>query len=207
MLFSSKITPKSLIRLLQDVDVQKEIRRVVLDGLEGVVVPSEVATQEVVPCKRVERKSDVSADVRRATEVLHEYMSLPEDYRARMKMINAVSLSSFIVSGCLGQNLDLIWDACNRAVRDSEGDSHCAEVLSKVFDFYFDTINVASQGVVYERLTISSGEMLDEDFAVCASDGPQRAKITKVLLQGYRFSGKRGKVVRRSVVEIDPEVL
>lgn len=207
MLFFSKFTPKSMIRMLKDIEVRKEILRIVLDGVEGVVVPSDVTEQEESSCKRAESKSAIPTDVSRATEVLQEYMSLPGDYRARQKMINVSSLSAFIVSGCLGQNLGLVWDACKHADMGVAGDARCAEVMAKVFDFYFDTINAAAQGIVYERLSIARGEMLDEDLVVCVSTGPQVAKIKKVLLQGYRFAGKGGKVVRRSVVEVDAEAV
>lgn len=207
MLFLSKITPKSFIRLLQDVEVKKAVRRVVFDGLEGVVIPSDVMAQGHASCNRAESKSVVPADVSRATDVFHEYLTLPEHYRARMKMINASSLLAFIVSGCLGQNLSLVWDACKNAIGDRPDAARCVEVMAKVFDFYFDTINAASQGLVYERLSISSGEMLNEDLVVCASCAPQIAKIKEVLLQGYKFSGKSGRVVRRSLVEVETEVI
>ena len=72
--------------------------------------------------------------------------------------------------------------------------------LIRLFDFCFDMVNRGFRESLYIRLDVKAGNYFDSDFMRRTSQSRQMGRVSRVILQGYSYSG--GNVVKKSVVEL-----
>ena len=102
-------------------------------------------------------------------------------------------------------NLEVLWDCCRRAIICGKLPTKEIDCLIGVFEYYFDILNSSIRDGKYEYLKVDAGDDFKEGLAQGMPDNPAQGRIDKVLLQGFRYIG--GKVVKRSLVEIEEEAI
>jgi len=134
-----------------------------------------------------------------AARVFAVYRNL--DARHKQALSNVIvdaNLMAFVVSGCLADNLILLWDYCKRLLLNQED---AAELIT-IFNFYFELAEKGSAVSRYERLSVENGEQYDEARCLNIKSALSQGIVKEVLFQGFKYAGARGKVVRRTVVAV-----
>ena len=105
-------------------------------------------------------------------------------------------LSGTLQDGHLDSLFDYVATAINNHSEQSE-----IEILRKLFDFAFDSVNSARREKIFTRLDISESDDFDGEIMRKTSDSSQSGTVKNILLVGYKFS-RTDNVVRKSLVFI-----
>lgn len=193
-------TQDKFLQMLQDEAVRHKIQNIALEGI-GAKTPLD-APSSILP-KGV---SVSTKEVCVAQEAYESYRFLPQSLRDELRnVINDTNVMTFVVSGCIEHNLEVLWDCCRRAIICGKLPTKEIDCLIGVFEYYFDILNSSIRDGKYEYLKVDAGDDFKEDLAQGMPDNPAQGRIDKVLLQGFRYIG--GKVVKRSLVEIEEEAI
>ena len=184
----------NIVALLEDKAVIKSVAKAIMQV-------QELLKNENSDAKEEKQSSFNNNDIIlcRAQKMYDVYLKLPQKHRdALVNVLNGNSLLDFVVSGCLGDNLSSIWDYC-KLVLSRSGDS---SGLCDIFSFFFDLVNSAGTGNKYIRIDIHEGDSYDENICMYDATSNTYGRISKVLLQGYRYAGVNGKIVKQTLVHI-----
>lgn len=193
-------TQDKFLQMLQDEAVRQKIKDIALEGI-NVKAPME-ANSLPLP----ERVPDSAKEICVAQEAYELYRSLPQSLRDELRnVINDTNVMTFVVSGCIEHNLEVLWDCCRRAIICGKLSVKDIDCLIGVFEYYFDILNSSIRDGKYEYLKVDVGDDFKEDVAQRMPDNPAQGRIDKVMLQGFRYIG--GKVVKRSLVKIEEEAI
>ena len=188
-------TPDKFLEMLQDEAVRQKIQNIALAGID-VKTPRD-APSSILPG----RVSDSAEEICAAQEAYKAYRSLPQSLQDELcNVINGANVMTFVVSGCVERNLEVLWDCCCRYIIGERLSAENSDCLIGVFKYYFDLLNSSIRDGKYEYLGVNAGDEFKEDVARGMPGNPVQGRIAKVLLQGFRYMG--GKVVKRSLVEI-----
>lgn len=193
-------TPDKFLETLENETIRQKIRNIVLEGV-NVKAPME-ANSLPLP----ERVPDSVKEICVAQEAYESYRSLPQSLRNELRnVINDTNVMTFVVSGCIEHNFEVLWDCCRRAIICNKLSAKDIDCLMGVFEYYFDILNSSIRDGKYEYLKVDVGDDFKEDLAQGMPDNPAQGRIDKVMLQGFRYIG--GKVVKRSLVKIKEETI
>lgn len=143
--------------------------------------------------------NDKDINLCRSRKMYDVYLKLPQKHKdALVNIINGSTLLDFIVSGCLSDNIAAIWDYCRLALSRAEDVSD----LCDIFSFFFDLVNTAGTGNKYIRCNVREGDSYNENTCIFDSGSKTYGQISKVLLQGYKYAGSNGKIVKPTLVHI-----
>lgn len=190
-IFKFEVNEKNILRTLDSKAVREALVTIVAEGLEA--AKSDGTTE------KDEHRDSLVGGMQVAESRYREYLELPEvDRRALQNVVNSTSLLTFVVSGCLEDNLVAVWDYCQLQVERGREMTR----LAKIFVFFLETVSSTGCGPHYELLDTRSGEMYDEAVHKGDSGSAVVGHIKRVLLPGFKFAGKKGVVVRRSIVRV-----
>lgn len=102
------------------------------------------------------------------------------------------TVAGFFSGAVQQEHLAPFWDYVSRH-SDKEN-------LVRLFNFCFETFNRGFREPPYTRLAVEPDNFFDADFMRRTSQSRQMGKVSRVVLQGYCYSG--GNVVKKSIVEL-----
>ena len=135
-----------------------------------------------VPVKYFEMYKTLSVSVRRGLE----------------NVINDRDQIAFMVSCSCENNLSSIWEYIKDLSANT--DSNDFNVLSSIFDYFFDVFNASLSEPKYKRDDVEIGDELDDDYHDRCSGSATSGEIKKIVLKGYR-SVNTGKIIHKSLVK------
>lgn len=190
--------PDKFLQTLENETIRQKIQNIALEG-SGLKTPIDANSSP-----SYEQVSDLNQEICAAQEAYKAYSSLPQSLRDELRnVINCTNVMTFAVSGCIDHNLEVLWDCCRRSIIDGKLSAENIDCLISVFRYYFELLNASVRDGEYAYLAVKPGDEYEEDFAQGMPGNPAQGMIGQVLLQGFRYT--RGKVVRRSLVEIRKE--
>lgn len=123
------------------------------------------------------------------------YRTLDESTRSALAGIfGAGDNATTFFSGALQEtHLADFWDYVARRPEN--------ETLRRLFDFCFAAVNRGFREPPFVRLNVERGNFFDDEFMRRTSQSRQLGKVSRVLLQGYRYVA--GKIIKPSIVELN----
>lgn len=133
--------------------------------------------------------------------LLDRYRSLSTTIRTGLSDVICDKNEILFIASCSSpDNLKAIWTYTKR-LSGSDGDADSIEVLSDIFDYFFEIFNSSLREPVYSRDTVEAGYSFDDDkYDRCAGSATS-GKITQVILRGYK-SVNTGAIICRSLVRV-----
>ena len=130
-------------------------------------------------------------------EVYKLYLTLDNDTRYNLAGIfgDGETAAGFFSGAVQENHLAQFWDYVSRHLDTPE-----SEILCRLFDFCFDTLNKGSREPIYSRLNVACGNNYDDDSMQRTQNSPQFGTVKKILLQGFKY--RVGNTVKPSVVEL-----
>ena len=148
--------------------------------------------------KLKEQIKDKYGEFDKISEVYEVYCSLSNDTKTQFeRAIDTQSPISFIMSGSETGNLESIWDAVCRSIREWEEKE--LEVLKKSMDLFFEYNKQVYRS--FERLRTETGDEYDYKKHDRMSDSDTGGNIVEVILEGYR-NIKTNKIEKRTIVRL-----
>lgn len=134
--------------------------------------------------------------------LLNRYKSLSSSIRTGLSdVIRDDDEILFIASCSTPDHLKAIWEYTKRLAGSNSSDASNIEVLSDLFDYFFEVFNRTLSKPMYERDDVETGYFFDDDkYDRCAGSATS-GKITQVILRGYR-SVNTGNIICRSLVRV-----
>lgn len=133
--------------------------------------------------------------------LLNRYQSLSLSVRTGLSdVIRDDNEILFIASCSTSDHLRAIWEYTKR-LAGSNGNPSDIEVLSDMFDYFFDIFNLTLSEPMYERDSVETGFYFDDDKYDRCTGSATSGKITQVMLRGYK-SVNTGNIICRSLVRV-----
>lgn len=134
------------------------------------------------------------------------YQKLNKDIRGELLGIfgSADTPIQFFCGALQENHLDNFWDYICNKINNEKIDENTEKMLSKLFDFCFDMVNISQQKPMYKRLEVQTGFDFDSNYMIKTSDSSQLGNIKEVKLAGYVYASSN-KVVKRSLVQVESE--
>lgn len=114
-------------------------------------------------------------------------------------VINSENEMAFIVSCSNEENLSSIWEYIKELSSDRKNKEF--EVLTLIFDYFFEIFNESLPEVKYKRDNVEIGDDFDDDDYDRCSGSATSGTITKIILRGYKLKNT-GKIVHKSLVKV-----
>lgn len=134
------------------------------------------------------------------------YQKLNKDIRGELLGIfgSADTPIQFFCGALQENHLDNFWDYICNKINNEKIDENTEKMLSKLFDFCFDMVNISQTKPMYKRLEVQQGFDFDNSYMIRTSDSSQLGNIKEVKLAGYVYASSN-KVVKRSLVQVESE--
>lgn len=120
--------------------------------------------------------------------------------RGLENVINSENEITFIVSCSNEDNLYTIWEYIKEISNDS-AKSREFEVLTDIFNYFFDVFNASLPEEKYIRDDIEIGEEFDGDYMDRCYGSATSGNISQIVLRGYKLKNS-GKIVHKSFVKV-----
>lgn len=133
--------------------------------------------------------------------LLNRYQSLSLSIRTGLSEVICDNDEILFIASCsTPDHLKAIWEYTKR-LAGNNGNPSDIEILSDLFDYFFDVFNRTLSEPMYERDSVETGYYFDDDkYDRCAGSATS-GKITQVILRGYR-SVNTGNIICRSFVRV-----
>ncbi len=109
------------------------------------------------------------------------------------------NLMGFIVSCSNFANLESIWDYIRARLLDDLSDIDTINVLSDIFDCFFELYNSSLEQPEYQRCNVSVGDTFDNTKHIAGKNSSVEGKISQIQLLGYQSAGT-GVIARKTIV-------
>lgn len=114
-------------------------------------------------------------------------------------VINSDNEIAFIVSCSNEDNLSSIWEYAREISNNDK--SRDFEVLTAIFDYFFDVFNSSLSEEKYIRDDIEIGEEFDGDYLDRCYGSSTSGNISEIIIRGYKLRNS-GKIVHKSLVKV-----
>lgn len=135
-------------------------------------------------------------------DLYEKYQKVLEQHRKYLSnIVSDRDIITFVSSCSQFDHLERLWDYCKSEILN-DGDAQFLEILSAIFDYFFDVYNKCFDTPRYERNRISVGDTFDEEYHIRGKDSGVSGMVKRIDLVGYQ-SVTTGEIIKKSVVFVE----
>lgn len=203
-LFSPKLSEKDLLTLLGSVKIRSAIVHIIQDATGQYCQRPKACDETTLYAKDPAPAPTGNRDgLSEARKLYEAYNNLPDDLKENMSsVINCSNFNTFLISGCLSENVLYIWDRCR--LMACSNDEHLATMIC-IFHLFVDMIQRAGTGPHYRIISPKIGEQFNERECQPDKSSAAGGVIKKVLLPGITYTNANTKTLRKAYVHVEQE--